>query len=43
MDIGSMMLGWIIAEIFLARLVEKFKIMLCLAIKKPKILHFHGP
>ena len=40
-DVGSVMFGWIIAQVFLAGLIIKFEVFLSFTVKEPEVSHFH--
>jgi hypothetical protein len=40
-SVNCVMLGRMIAQILLSRLIKKFEVFLCFTIQETKILHFH--
>jgi hypothetical protein len=40
-DVSSVMFGWIIAQVFLAGLIMKFKVLLSFTVKEPEVSHLH--
>ncbi len=42
MDVGSVVFGRVIAQIFLPGLVEKFEVFPSITIEKPEVTHFHS-
>ena len=41
MNVGSVMLRWIIAQVFLTLLIFKLEVLLCFSIQEPVISHFN--
>jgi hypothetical protein len=40
-NVSRVVFRWIVAQVFLTRLIIKFELFLCLAIQQPEVLHLH--
>jgi hypothetical protein len=41
MNVSHVVFRWIVAQVFLTRLIIKFEVFLCFTIQQPKVLHLH--
>ncbi len=41
MNVSRVVFRWIVAQVFLTRLIIKFEVFLCFAIQQPKVPHLH--
>ncbi len=41
MGVSRVLFRWIVAQVFLTRLIIKFEVFLCFAIQQPEVTHLH--